>query len=117
MDDGDNHDWRYCGTGSHLGKLCDAAPPPDAKANLVRVIKSERRLTLYKDGRLIKSYAIALGRSPIGQKEGEGDGRTPNGCIISIPGSWIVLSIGHCILLIPTCAILAERSNNMLHHI
>ena len=58
---------------------CDAAPPPDAKANLVRVIKSERRPTSYRDGRLIKSYAIALGRSPIGQKEGEGDGRTPEG--------------------------------------
>jgi murein L,D-transpeptidase YafK len=28
---------------------------------------------------LIKSYAIALGRSPIGQKEGEGDERTPEG--------------------------------------
>src|SRR5664279_2038637 len=79
MDDGDNHDWRYCGTGSHLGKLRDAAPPPEAKPNLVRVIKSERRLTSYRDGRLIKSYAIALGRSPIGQKEGEGDGRTPKG--------------------------------------
>src|SRR5664279_1348248 len=79
MDDGDNHDWRYCGTGSHLCKLRDAAPPPDAKANLVRVIKSERRLTSYRDGRLIKSYAIALGLSPIGQKEREGDGRTPEG--------------------------------------
>lgn len=40
MADGDNHDWRYDGTGSHLGKLARAAPLPDAKVNLVMVISS-----------------------------------------------------------------------------
>jgi murein L,D-transpeptidase YafK len=53
--------------------------PPDTKADRVTIEKSERRLTLYKDGRLMKGYKISLGRSPIGQKEREGDRRTPEG--------------------------------------
>lgn len=45
----------------------------------VLVIKSARKLYLYKDGKVLKTYPIALGFSPVGQKEREGDGKTPEG--------------------------------------
>jgi murein L,D-transpeptidase YafK len=45
--------------------------------------KSERRLYLYRiDGgrkRLAKAYAVALGSSPVGHKQRQGDGATPEG--------------------------------------
>lgn len=46
--------------------------------NLV-VIKSERKLLTYSQGRLIKIYKIALGRNPIGNKKIKGDNKTPEG--------------------------------------
>lgn len=53
--------------------------PTGAKADRVLVEKSRRRLTLFRNDRALKTYGVALGRSPIGQKEQEGDGRTPEG--------------------------------------
>ncbi|HJQ21942.1 MAG TPA: L,D-transpeptidase family protein [Gemmatimonadaceae bacterium] len=41
--------------------------------------KSERRLTLYAHGAVIHQYMVALGRNPVGDKMGRGDGRTPEG--------------------------------------
>ncbi len=49
------------------------------RADLVVVDKSERRLTLMSGGREVRSYDIALGPSPEGHKQQEGDGRTPEG--------------------------------------
>lgn len=43
------------------------------------VYKSERRLLAYSNGKLIKTYTIALGRTPFGDKEYEGDCKTPEG--------------------------------------
>lgn len=43
------------------------------------VLKSKRELHLFDGDRLVKTYRIALGRTPVGQKECEGDGRTPEG--------------------------------------
>jgi L,D-peptidoglycan transpeptidase YkuD (ErfK/YbiS/YcfS/YnhG family) len=45
----------------------------------VLVIKSERKMYLQKKGKTIKTYSIGLGPNPVGQKEREGDGRTPEG--------------------------------------
>ncbi|MEJ5996401.1 L,D-transpeptidase family protein [Pedobacter sp. Du54] len=45
----------------------------------VLVIKSERKMYLQKQGKTIRSYHIGLGPNPVGQKEREGDGRTPEG--------------------------------------
>ncbi len=62
--------------------LADEIPPPlpdDARADLVVLEKAARRLSLYRDGRLLRSYRVALGRSPVGPKEREGDNRTPEG--------------------------------------
>ena len=50
-----------------------------AKADRIIVIKSERRLYLVRDGALLASYRVALGRQPRGTKIYQGDGRTPEG--------------------------------------
>jgi len=47
--------------------------------NKVLVVKNERKMYLLKDQKIIKTYPIALGPNPVGQKEYEGDGRTPEG--------------------------------------
>jgi murein L,D-transpeptidase YafK len=49
------------------------------KADLIRVDKSERRLELLRKGKVIASFGVALGRSPEGGKEKQGDMRTPEG--------------------------------------
>jgi murein L,D-transpeptidase YafK len=43
------------------------------------VRKSERRLLLMHGGNIVRSYHVALGLSPVGQKERSGDFRTPEG--------------------------------------
>jgi hypothetical protein len=53
--------------------------PQGAKADLVVVHKAARRLELYQQGALLKSYAVSLGRHPYGNKQQQGDGRTPEG--------------------------------------
>ena len=45
----------------------------------ILVEKSARRLSIFRDGRKVKSYRVALGRNPIGAKEEEGDMKTPEG--------------------------------------
>ncbi|WP_214473543.1 L,D-transpeptidase family protein [Mesorhizobium sp. dw_380] len=49
------------------------------KVDLVRVSKAERRLELIGDGKVLRSYGIALGGDPLGHKYQEGDQRTPEG--------------------------------------
>jgi murein L,D-transpeptidase YafK len=53
--------------------------PAGARADKVLVLKGERRLELLKDGKTLKSYRVALGWSPRGHKQREGDGKTPEG--------------------------------------
>lgn len=58
--------------------------PPLAAADTVRIDrvvidKGERRLTLLRGEQPVKSYAVALGAAPKGQKVFEGDQRTPEG--------------------------------------
>lgn len=50
-----------------------------AVADRVVVLKADRRLELYDDGALLRSYRISLGREPVGPKRREGDRRTPEG--------------------------------------
>ncbi|MDW3095958.1 MAG: L,D-transpeptidase family protein [Gammaproteobacteria bacterium] len=51
----------------------------DGFVDYVLVKKRERKLHLYAEDRLVKSYKIALGKQPKGQKVKEGDSRTPEG--------------------------------------
>jgi len=43
------------------------------------VNKEKRELLLYENDRLVKIYHIGLGKDPVGDKERQGDGRTPEG--------------------------------------
>ena len=45
----------------------------------VVVHKAERRLLLMHGGNIVRSYHVALGLNPVGQKERSGDFRTPEG--------------------------------------
>ena len=45
----------------------------------VLVKKSERTLQLLSEGTVIKKYDISLGANPVGRKQQEGDGKTPEG--------------------------------------
>ena len=56
-----------------------SALPPGARADRIVIEKSRRRLTLYLDDAPVKTYRVALGKDPIGPKQFEGDGRTPEG--------------------------------------
>lgn len=48
-------------------------------ADKVLVVKGERKLYLIKDGEPFRTYKIALGMHPQGDKQYEGDNRTPEG--------------------------------------
>ena len=54
-------------------------PQPLVAADYVLVRKSERRLYLLREGRVLRSYPVRLGLNPDGHKEQEGDFRTPEG--------------------------------------
>ena len=46
---------------------------------LIVVEKTARRLTLYSNGERVRVFPVALGFEPVGDKEKQGDGRTPEG--------------------------------------
>ena len=52
---------------------------PAAIADSVVIEKAAHKLTLFHLGRPIRSYKIALGRNPVGDKVSAGDHRTPEG--------------------------------------
>jgi murein L,D-transpeptidase YafK len=53
--------------------------PADTRIDKLVVFKSKRQLLVYSKGQLIKTYKISLGRQPMGDKEFEGDKKTPEG--------------------------------------
>jgi murein L,D-transpeptidase YafK len=61
----------------------DRRPPQlaatDARATAIVVEKQARRLTLRRGDKILAIYQASLGSAPIGHKEREGDGRTPEG--------------------------------------
>ncbi|KAF0217577.1 MAG: ErfK/YbiS/YcfS/YnhG family [Geobacteraceae bacterium] len=57
----------------------DRSLPQGIMADRVLVEKRARKLTLYREGRLLKAYQVSLGKQPVGKKTEEGDGRTPEG--------------------------------------
>jgi murein L,D-transpeptidase YafK len=48
-------------------------------ADRIVIVKSARTLTLESNGRVIKTYKVALGGQPVGAKERQGDHKTPEG--------------------------------------
>ncbi len=54
-------------------------PPLSGQIDRILIEKSARRLTVYRDGEALRSYIVALGFAPEGDKERQGDGKTPEG--------------------------------------
>ena len=70
---------------------------PRNMATLIAVFKDSRRLYMYNDDRVLKNYRFDLGWAPVGHKQFEGDGRTPEGSYIidrRNPNSSFHLSLG-----------------------
>ncbi len=64
---------------------------------LIEVHKGKRELHYYENNLLIKTFPIGLGFAPEGDKEVEGDGRTPEGefyVTVKNPRSSFYLSLG-----------------------
>ena len=57
----------------------NTGPLPELREPSIVIRKKDRVLELFDAGRLIKSYTIVLGFAPDGDKEIEGDGKTPEG--------------------------------------
>lgn len=57
----------------------EAPLPEDAVIDRLVVHKSKRTMSVYSQGRLLKTYPISLGKQPGGHKQFEGDGKTPEG--------------------------------------
>lgn len=55
------------------------APPLTGQIDRIVVEKAARRMTLYQGDAAVRTYRIALGFAPEGDKEHEGDGKTPEG--------------------------------------
>ncbi len=59
---------------------CGGRPAPlKEQADRILVEKAAHRLTLLRGGKPLRTYRVALGRNPIGDKVWEGDNRTPEG--------------------------------------
>jgi murein L,D-transpeptidase YafK len=56
-----------------------AHPTAPAAADSLVLEKSRRQLNVYYHGTVVRTYFVALGRSPVGDKERIGDNRTPEG--------------------------------------
>jgi murein L,D-transpeptidase YafK len=55
------------------------APAAGDQAGQPVVNKAKRELLLLREGNVIRSSKIALGRNPVGPKRRQGDGKTPEG--------------------------------------
>jgi murein L,D-transpeptidase YafK len=62
-----------------IGVLAAVSSAISPKADAVVVLKSERTLQLLAHGKVIRSYKVALGGTPKGAKEQQGDHKTPEG--------------------------------------
>lgn len=60
----------------------EAKLPAQSRIDHLIVLKSKRQLLAYSNGELLKTYSIALGRAPMGDKEFEGDKKTPEGMYV-----------------------------------
>jgi murein L,D-transpeptidase YafK len=64
----------------------EVAPRPypvlDGPVDRILVFKADREMFLMRDGRPIRMYPISLGWEPEGDKQRQGDGRTPEGVFL-----------------------------------
>ena len=62
-----------------LGRKIPELVSPENRADLIKVDKRARTLTLLRGTNIIRIYRVSLGATPDGHKSREGDGRTPEG--------------------------------------
>ena len=60
-----HHNWRPLPAGTTIDRIV--------------VQKSARNLSIFRAGKRLKTYRVALGRNPVGPKQEEGDMKTPEG--------------------------------------
>jgi murein L,D-transpeptidase YafK len=65
--------WLICGL------VLAQTTPKQLHADRVVVLKKERTLQLLSQGKVIKTYKVALGGDPVGAKTRQGDHKTPEG--------------------------------------
>lgn len=65
--------------GMETGPVATPHPAPESAGTLLRAYKADRLLELWIDGALEHACPIGLGFEPVGHKEREGDGKTPEG--------------------------------------
>lgn len=54
-------------------------PPLTGQVELIVIEKAARRMQLFQGGEAVRTYSIALGFAPEGDKLRQGDGKTPEG--------------------------------------
>jgi murein L,D-transpeptidase YafK len=59
-----------------------AATPTADPVDHVVVLKNKRTLQLLHGDKVVKSYKVALGGDPVGPKQKQGDGKTPEGAYV-----------------------------------
>ena len=64
---------------AYLARHKELPAPAKEQADKIVVKKAERKLFLFKDGKQLREYGIALGFAPEGDKLQEGDGKTREG--------------------------------------
>ena len=64
-----------------VGQTYQASAPIGEQAQIDTLVvhKERREMQAYNQGKLVKTYMIALGFTPQGHKQFEGDGKTPEG--------------------------------------
>jgi murein L,D-transpeptidase YafK len=54
-------------------------PPLTGTVDRIVIEKAARRMHLFQDGKAVRTYRVALGFTPQGEKLRQGDGKTPEG--------------------------------------
>jgi murein L,D-transpeptidase YafK len=60
-------------------RIAKCERPAEGPVDLIRVDKSARLMSVYRGGRLVREFRVALGRGDPGPKLQQGDGRVPEG--------------------------------------
>lgn len=80
-----------------IARVPSLTVPLTGPVDHIVIDKSARRMTAFRKGQPLKTYAIALGFAPNGDKRQQGDGKTPEGTFTIDrinPGSAYHLSLG-----------------------
>jgi L,D-transpeptidase catalytic domain len=67
--------------------------PRGIQVDKIVVYKSKRQLLAFSKEQLVKTYKISLGKKPVGDKEFEGDKKTPEGIYTINDKTLIVVTI------------------------